>query len=78
MFVKRFSTSNEVIKNCDASSTDVISLANECESAVVNSLQVKGFKIGPRDLAKLKLGVLYAAKIGLNWKLVSVRFMNFR
>ena len=41
MFVKRFSTSNEVIKNSDASPTAVISLANECELAVVNSLQVK-------------------------------------
>ena len=53
-------------KNCDASSTAIISLANECELAVVNSLQVKGFKIGTRNLAKLKLGVLYAAKKRLN------------
>ena len=68
MFVKKKSTSNEVIKNCDASSTDVISLANGCELAVVNSLQVKGFKIGTIkfNLAKLKLGVLYAAKSDLN------------
>ena len=80
MFVKRFSTSNEVIKNCDASSTAIISLANECELAVVNSLEVKGFKIGTRNLAKLKLGVLFICgenrsklKVG-----VKVRFMNFR
>ena len=45
MFVNIFSTSNKVIKNCDASSTDVISLANEFELSVVNSLQVNGFKI---------------------------------
>ena len=49
-----------------ASPTAVISLANECELAVVNSLQVKRFKIGTKNLAKLKMGVLYAAKIGLN------------
>ena len=55
MFLKKSSTSNEVIKNCDASSTDFTSLANECELAVVNSLQVKEFKIGTINLAKLKL-----------------------
>ena len=56
MFVKRFSTSNEAIQNCDVASIDVISLSNEYELAVVNSLQVKGIKIGTRNLTKLKLG----------------------
>ena len=64
MLVNREWTSRLPMKNWESCST--ISSAKTNESFTVYSLLVKDFKIGTRNFANLKVGVLIADRI--DWK----------
>ena len=69
MLVNNDSTSRLAIKR--ELSYFVISLAKLKESLTVNSLWVKGSKIGIKNFARLYPGVLIAERIGLNLGILS-------
>ena len=70
MFVKRLSTSKLAIYKFLQFLITRTSSTNEVLFLTVYSLTVNCSRMGTKYLAILKEGVLYAAKMGLNWKFV--------